>query len=138
MGVCGMSDKHYNGRMRGRLTASSIALVILVTGVIPAVAGYRCVVMGARMAAPSSCCHHQDDTRAVKAQCCEAIAAAQLQPRRTPPSTDPTIQPPTVIAWIVHPPIASPVSSADVTMLGRARGRPPGEQLHLLSTVLRL
>ncbi len=138
MGVCGMSDKHYNGSMRGRLTASSIALVILVTGVIPAVAGYRCVVMGARMAAPASCCHHQDDTRAVKAQCCEAIAAAQLQPRRTPPSAGETIQAPTVVAWILFPPVIVAASSVDLTTAACARGRPPGEQLHLLSAVLRV
>ena len=133
-----MGDKHYNGSMRGRLTAGLIALVILVTGVIPAVAGYRCIVMGARMNAPSPCCQHQDSAATVKAQCCEAVAAAQLQPRRTPPSTDSTIQPPTLIAWVAFLPMAPPVSSADLTTPARARGRPPGEQLQLLSTVLRV
>lgn len=136
--VCGMRRKDYNGNMRGRLTASLIAMVITVTGVIPAVAGYRCVVMGARMVAPSGCCHHEDTAPTVKAQCCEAIAAAQLQPRSTPQSSDATIQAPTVVAWIVFPPLAPAVSSIDVTTPARARGRPPGEQLHLLSTVLRV
>lgn len=133
-----MSDTHYNGRMRGRLTASSIALVILVTGVIPAVAGYRCIVMGVRMDAPSACCQHRQSGPTVKARCCETVAAAQLQPRGTPPSTDATIQPPTVIAWVALPPMAPVASSAEVTTAARARGRPPGDELHLLSTVLRV
>ena len=133
-----MSDKHYNGGMHGRLTASLIALVILVTGVIPAVAGYRCIVMGVRMDAPSACCHHRQSAPTVKAPCCEAVAAAQLEPRRTAPSTDPTIPPPTVIGWVALLPMAPVASSADVTTAARARGRPPGEQLHLLSTVLRV
>ena len=138
MDVGGMRHEHYNGHMRGRLTATLIALVIMVTGVIPAVAGYRCIAMGVRMAAPSACCHHQESAPAVKAPCCEAIAAAQLQPRQTPPSTDATIQTPTVVGWISFPPTAAAVSSIDLTTPARARGRPPGEQLQLLSTVLRV
>lgn len=133
-----MGATHYNGSMRGRLTASSIALVIMVTGVIPAVAGYRCIVMGSRMDAPSACCAHRQSAPTVKAQCCEAVAAAQLQPRHTPPSADPTIQPPAAIAWIAFLQSAPLVSSAELATPARARGRPPGDRLHLLSTVLRV
>ena len=124
--------------MQRRLTAGLIALVILVTGVIPAVAGYRCLMMRVRVAAPAPCCQHQDNGRAVKAPCCEAIAAAQLEPRRTPPSSDATIAPPTVVAWVATPPLSPVVSSSELTTSARARGRPPGERLHLFSAILRV
>jgi hypothetical protein len=138
LGDCGMRANYYNGCMRGRLTASLVALVILVTGVVPAVAGYRCIAMGVRMDAPSACCHHEDSAPALKAQCCEAVAAARVEPRQTPPSHETMIQAPTVVGWIVFPSFAPVASSVDLTTPARARGRPPGEQLHLLSTVLRV
>jgi hypothetical protein len=124
--------------MRGRLTASLVALVILVTGVVPAVVSYRCIAMGVRMDAPSPCCHHDDGAPALKAQCCEAIAAASVEPRRTPPSSDPVVQPPSLVAWIVFPPIQPLLSAQDLTSAARARGRPPGERLHLYSPILRV
>jgi hypothetical protein len=133
-----MSDSDYNGRMRARLGASLIALVILVTGVIPAVGGYRCIAMGMRMQAPSACCRHESPGPTLKAQCCERTAAPKVEPRRTPSSTDTTIHPPTVIAVIVFPAIAPSISSLALGSPARARGRPPGEQLHLLSTILRV
>jgi hypothetical protein len=134
-----VSDTHYNGGMRGRLAASLIALVILMTGVMPAVAGYRCIAMGMRMQAPSPCCHHDDDAPALKEQCCEAVAAPRLEPRRTPPSSSEiAIQAPIVVGWIVFPPLGPLVSRAEIIMLARARGRPPGDQLQLLSTILRV
>lgn len=122
--------------MRRRLTASAIALVILVTGLIPAVAGYRCV-MGMQMDAPSPCCRHADETAAVKAPCCEAVAAVRLEPRRTPSSLT-TIQPPAPVGSIVFPPPSAPLASVDRATPARARGRPPGERLQLYSTVLRI
>jgi hypothetical protein len=133
-----MSDSYYNGGMRARLAASLIALVILVTGVIPAVAGYRCISMGARMQAPSSCCHHDATAPTLKAQCCERTTAPSVEPRQTPSSTDTTIHPPIVIAVLVFPAIPPSISSLDLATPARARGRPPGEQLHLLSTILRV
>jgi hypothetical protein len=133
-----MSDKYYNAAMRGRLAAGLVALVILVTGVIPAVAGYRCIAMGVRMEAPSSCCEHEDDVPALKSQCCESVAAALLQPRTTQPSPETTIQPQSVVGWIVFPSITPVAASGALTTPARARGRPPGERQHLLSTVLRV
>src|SRR5690242_5829749 len=108
-----MSETHYNGSMRARLAASLIALVILVTGVIPAVAGYRCVVSGARMQMIASCCHHDDGGPVLKAQCCESTAAPSVEPRQTPSSTDTTIQPPPVLALIAFPALAVSISSLD-------------------------
>ena len=124
--------------MRGRLAAGTIALVILVTGVLPAFGGYRCIAMGVRMDAPSSCCRHTDTTSAVKAPCCEAVAAARVEPRRTPSSPETRIQPPVVVAWIAFPPSPPMLPSHDATARACARGRPPGEALHLLSSVLRV
>jgi hypothetical protein len=133
-----MGERHYNLKMRERLTAGVIALVILVTGVIPAVAGYRCIAMGVRMATPSACCHHGDETPAFKAQCCEVIAAVRIEPRSTPTSQETTIQAPALIGWIVFPPLTVVVPAVDQTTPARARGRPPGERLHRLSTILRV
>lgn len=124
--------------MRGRFTAIAVALVILVTGVVPAVASYRCIAMGVRMDAPSPCCRHEDGTPRLKAQCCESVAAARVEPRRAPSPADTIIHPPPVVAWIVFPPMAPEASTLDVTTPARARGRPPGERLHLLSTILRV
>jgi hypothetical protein len=136
--IGGTSGSHYNGAVRGRLAAGLIALVILVTGVIPAVAGYRCIATGARMQTPSPCCHQDDAAPALKAQCCQAVAAAQLEPRSTPPSTGSVLPAPTVVAWIVFPPTPPVLSSVDLMTPARARGRPPGERLHLLSPILRV
>ena len=124
--------------MRGRLTASMIALVILVTGVIPAVAGYRCVAMGMRMEAPSPCCHHDDDAATLAPTCCEAVAAASVQPRHPASASELTVPPPIVIGAIVFVAPPALASTATVHTAQRARGRPPGEQLELLSTVLRV
>jgi hypothetical protein len=121
-----------------RLTASLIALVVLLTAAIPAVAGYRCIVTGARMEAGSSCCQREPEQTSFKAQCCEEFAAPRVEPRRTQPSPEKSIQAPTVIAWVVYPAVGLMLSSVAVTSPARARGRPPGEQLHLLSAILRV
>jgi hypothetical protein len=42
------------------------------------------------------------------------------------------------LALIVFPALAASVSSLDLGTPARARGRPRGEQLHLLSTILRV
>lgn len=133
-----MSDQRYNGRVRGRLTASLVALVILATGVIPALPGYRCVATGLRMKAPATCCHHQSVAATLKEQCCEAVAAARVEPRRAPPSTDNRIAPPIFIGLITFPPTLSLLSAPELATSARARGKPPGDALHLLSTILRV
>jgi hypothetical protein len=126
--------------MRARLTAGLIALVILVTGVVPAVAGYRCIMTGMRMEAQSACCQHRNvpEQPALKAQCCETFAAPQLEARRTPPAPDTIIHAPALVAWIVPLPTAPIQSALDITSATHARGRPPGERLHLFSSILRV
>jgi hypothetical protein len=124
--------------MAARLTASLISLVVLLTAAIPAVAGYRCVVTGARMEAASSCCRQEVEQTSFKAQCCEELAAPRLEPRRTQPSPEKSIQAPTIVAWVLYPATAPMLSATDLTTPARARGRPPGEQLQLLSTILRV
>ncbi len=127
----------YTGDMRARFAASALAAVILLTAALPAVAGYRCVAMGTRMQAPSPCCHHDSDVTSVGAPCCEYFAAPQLETRQTP-QVIAQLQPPSVVAWIVFPAIVPPLSSFELRGPARARGRPPGEQLHLFSPILRV
>ena len=124
--------------MSARLAASLVALAVLVTGAVPAVGGYRCLAMGTRMQAPAPCCRHEAQGSTVRAPCCEAYAAPQLQPRRTPPSPELRIQPPTSFAWIILGAPAPPASGGAARTTLRARGRPPGEQLHRLSSILRV
>jgi hypothetical protein len=126
--------------MRARLTAGLIALVILVTGVVPAVAGYRCVMTGMRMEAQSACCQHRNvpEQPALKAQCCESFAAPRLEARRAPPASEIMIHAPTLIAWIIPLPPAPIQSALGIASATHARGRPPGERLHLFSSILRV
>jgi hypothetical protein len=125
--------------MRARLVTSLLALVILVTGALPAVAGVRCISMGVRMqAAPSGCCHHEADARTLRRPCCESYAAPRLEPRQAPRSPETPIQPAMAVAYFAIPPVAPTPSLAELTTTARARGRPPGEKLHLFSTILRV
>ncbi len=123
--------------MGARLASCLLALVVLATGVMPAVGGYRCVVSGARMQAMAACCHHDDATPAWKARCCEPTAAPRVEPRRPPSATDQTLAPPTVAAILAFVPLA-PGDSSAVVAAARARGRPPGERLHRFTAVLRV
>jgi hypothetical protein len=126
--------------MSRRLLAGLVALVISLTGTLPAVAGYRCIMTGMRMEAPSACCQHRNEyeTPALKAPCCEQFAAPQLEARRTPPSVEIRIHAPAPVSWMVLPLLASIEPASDVLSRAFARGRPPGEQLHLLSSILRV
>jgi len=124
--------------MSARVAASILALVILVTGAIPAVARYRCIAMGARMQSAPPCCRHEAEGPQLKAPCCESYSVPQVEPRRTPSAPDTLVQAPTVVARIIFPAIAPSASSGELKTSARARGRPPGEQLHLLSTILRV
>jgi hypothetical protein len=126
--------------MSARLTAVFVALVILVTGAVPAVAGYRCVLTGMRMEAQSACCRHREDPAppTFKARCCESFSAPRLESRRTPPSPEAMMRGLALAAWVLLPPLAPLPPSPERAPASAARARPPGEQLHRFSSILRV
>jgi hypothetical protein len=124
-----------------RLLALLIALSTGVTGILPAGDGSRCVIMNQRMSPGADCCPkcRPPAVASIGAPCCEVVHGATLE-ARAPQSVDAPRIHPAPLAAILPLATAATVDLARtaVNFGSRLDGRPPGDQLHQLSQVLRV
>lgn len=126
--------------MVARVLALVIALSTGVTGILPAGDGYRCLIMKQRMAPGADCCAHCDaPAQTIGRPCCEYVRGATPEARAPHSIEQPQLPPAPLAAILPTPPIlVGALGSAALNVGSFPRGRPPGEQLHQLSQVLRI
>ena len=127
-------------RMLPRLLALVIALSTGVTGILPAGDGYRCVFTKLRMEPGADCCAKCDAPgSSISQQCCEYVRGATPETRAPNSVEQPRLQPAPLLAVLSAPSIlVADLGSTARNVRSFPRGRPPGEQLHQLSQVLRI
>jgi hypothetical protein len=127
--------------MLGRVLAFAIAVAVGATGVLPTGDGARCLVMNKRVAVGEDCCPKCESppVTAIGTPCCEVIHGRALE-ARAPASVVPVRIAPAPLTAVLPAPAV--VALADTIALRSVaalpRGRPPGEQLHRFSTILRI
>jgi hypothetical protein len=125
--------------MLARAVALAVALLTGAVGVLPSVAGHRCVWTGARMAAAhASCPERQAPATAIGSPCCEHIAAPTVQARATNSSPEVRIAPASLIGVITFAALVEPVAIFRAARSAARSERPPGERLHAFTSVLRV
>jgi hypothetical protein len=126
--------------MVARLLALVIALSTGVTGILPAGDGYRCVFTKQRMEPSADCCAKCDaPVSSISQQCCEYVRGATPEARAPHSVDEPRLPPAPLLAVLTAPSILfADLGSTARNLRSFPRGRPPGEQLHQLSEVLRI
>ena len=123
-----------------RLLALLIALSTGVSGTLPAGDGYRCVVMNQRMEPGAECCQKCTVAASTIAPpCCEFVRGATPDARAPHTVEEPRLHPAPLVGILpAASTIADPFCATACNVASRPRGRPPGEQLHQLSQILRV
>lgn len=126
--------------MISRVLALAIAVCTAATGVLPAMDGYRCISMDRTLSVDENCPRCQSPPPvSIGNPCCEAVHVASLDARASaqPPDARITPAPLTAVLSVTFPQLVAS-QTAIKSVATRRRGRPPGDQLHQLSSVLRV
>lgn len=136
--------------MARRLLAVALLPMLCIGAVLPVAGAWRCPYMGRRAA--DGCCQEQRalerdehggaDVARLAARCCDPIAAPTLDARAGASRADEAVSssPHHGAVFVLLPPPALLVDAGAPLRqrVAQPRGRPPGDQLHRLSSVLRV
>lgn len=123
-----------------RAIALAIAAITGTVGVLPSLGGHRCLTMGERMAPQHECCPDRGEApTSVGAPCCESIAAIARDTSATTAAPDPGVTRAVVVGLLPFAALRDGAQSASERLLcAYPRGRPPGDRLRSLSSILRV
>ena len=125
-------------RIHRTIAVGALALVVALVGILPLVDAYRCVSMGGRLASHSCCPADEREEARIDRTCCERLPARAMEARATSDATDARIAPAPLAGLLTFPPVSAAFAVGFVVAAADSEGRPPGERLHLLSTILRI
>jgi hypothetical protein len=118
--------------------AGALALILALVGILPLADTYRCVSMGRIMTSHPCCAADQTAEARIDRTCCERLPARAQEVRASSVAPDLRIAPASLSGVLQFPSLAIPSPGAWVVAAAHADGRPPGERLHQLSSILRI
>lgn len=124
-------------RIHRTIFAGALALVVLLVWVLPLVDAYRCASMG-RMTSHSCCAAAEHAEARIDRSCCERLPARAMEARAISDAPEVRIAPAPLSGLLTFPPVPAAFAVGFVVAAADPEGLPPGERLHLLSTILRI